>query len=203
MLWSRRKQRELGARNVHVLPHFVSGEKAATASLPADAINIVHSGSVELSDPSARIEDMLRPFEAALAQLPALRLHLVGRLSERERTAAAVSPATRAIILHGARPLEEALALTAAADALIFVASGKMHVPPSKMVDYLAAGAPIIACGVGPWRADPRVPSGDPVVNMATLVRGARNASALQPPTARDAAARLLRLMTGAWPRAV
>lgn len=187
--------RSLGARNVHVLPHFVAEMRATPAELPKDLLNIVHAGSIALSDPEAGIAALLGPFEAALARNPALRLHLVGRLTDEERRAAVTSSAASAIRLWGPLPLDGALAMMAAADALVFVASAKMHVPPSKIADYLTFDVPIIACGDGPWRKDERVPPGDPAEAMARLKRGDGRNIAFIPPNATETAARLLQLM--------
>lgn len=185
----------LGARNVHVLPHFVSDTPPAPASLPKDKLNIVHAGSIALSDPQADLAIMLRAFEAGRARNPALFLHLVGRLTDAERALAEASPDANAIRLWSPMPVPDALAIMAAADGLIFIASSKMHVPPSKIADYLTFDVPIIACGDGPWRNDPRVPAGEPVDALARLARGDRGGDAPRPATARDAAASLLQWM--------
>jgi hypothetical protein len=188
----------LGAHNVQVMPHFVCDTPPSPADLPGNGINLVHAGSLSLSDPEANIADLLRPFETARARNPDLRLHLVGRLTGMEVAEAGASPAREAIHVLGVRPLEEALQLMAGADGLIFVASAKMHVPPSKIVDYLMFQAPIIACGAGPWRRDPRVPADDPVEAMARLRKGDRRVSSFKPPTASETASRLLALMSEA-----
>jgi glycosyltransferase involved in cell wall biosynthesis len=184
----------LGARSAHVLAHFTVDEAPAAAPMP-DGLNVVHAGSVALSDPEADIRDMLAPFEAAIAANASLRLIFVGRLLDRERDAILRSPAAPRIEMRGPKPLDEALSIMAGADALAFVASKKMHVPPSKIVDYLRFDRPVIACGDGPWRADPRVPKCDPAEAMARLKRGdGRNVSAL-PPIARQTAHQILGLM--------
>lgn len=185
----------LGARNVHVVRHFVFDEPPPPAELPHETINIVHAGSISLSDPEALISDLLRPFEAARARNPAIVLHLVGRLSDAEVGAVNASAATDAIRLRGSMPLPEALGMMAAADALIYVASHKMHVPPSKIADYLMFSAPIIGCGDGPWRNDPRVDRTDPAQLMSSLKKGARRDVGVCPPTASETAAYLLGLM--------
>ena len=47
------------------------------------------------------------------------------------------------ICQRGPVPYEIARAMMAGADALAFVASAKMHVPPSKIADYLAFDCPL------------------------------------------------------------
>jgi glycosyltransferase involved in cell wall biosynthesis len=190
----------LGADNVHILAHFTASASPSPVALPQDAINIVHAGSVSLSDPEANIFEMLRPFETARAGNPKLHLHLVGRLRDDEVEAASTSPASAGITLWGQVPLQEALGFMAAADALIFVASRKMHVPPSKIVDYLMFDASIIACGDGPWRSDPRVPQGNPVYTLSRLRKGDKRPAGPKPPTARQTAQRLLDFMAAVRP---
>ena len=185
----------LGGRNVHVVPHFVFDEPPPPADLPRETINIVHAGSISLSDPEARIPDLLGPFEAAHARNSAIMLHLVGRLSDAEIAAVKTNAAAHAIRLWGLMSLPEALRMMAAADALAYVASHKMHVPPSKIADYLMFSAPIVACGDGPWRNDSRVDRADPAEVMSQLKKGARRDVALRPPTASETAARVLDLM--------
>ncbi|MBA3067806.1 MAG: glycosyltransferase family 4 protein [Hyphomonas sp.] len=185
----------LGGRTVHVLAHFTSSAPAQPHAFAPGTLNIVHAGSVALSDPEARLEELLTPFEAAQAARPELRLHLVGRINARERGLIDASPAARAITAHGPLPYEEARSLMAGADALAFVASGKMHVPPSKIADYLAFEAPILAFGDGPWRRDMRVPTGDPAAQLAGLHKGqGRNVEA-RPDTDITAARRFMDLV--------
>lgn len=187
----------LGARLPQVLPH-ATDPPPAPMQLPAETLNVIHTGAIALSDPECRIEDMLTPFAAALTQQPALRLHLAGRLTDTERAAIATSPAHAAIADHGVLPLDAARALQAGADALIFVASAKMHVPPSKIVEYLATDLPIVACGDGPWRKDPRAPKGNPADALAALTKGARIAGRTRAPTPEDVARSLLAMLEAA-----
>lgn len=182
----------LGARGSRVLPHFIADVLPAPAELAQDTLNIVHAGSISLSDPDANIRDLLHAFETAWERRPALRLHLVGRLTDAELTSVRVSHAADAIEVWGVLSLQGTFSMMAAADALVFVASAKMHVPPSKIVDYMMFDAPIIATGDGPWRQDPRCPEGDPVEAMTELRRGARRPASSPPLTASEAGTRLL-----------
>lgn len=190
----------LGGRNVHVLPHFAADASPTRIALPQDRVNIVHAGSIALSDPETDIELLLQPFEAALRANPKLLLHFVGRLTEHEQAAVSRVRPTEAVRLLGPRPLDEAMSYIAAADGLAFVGAPKMHVPPSKIVDYLQAEAPIIACGFGPWRQDPRVMDlEDPAQAMAALHRGAKRQARLPvPPNASASAQHLMSLMRAA-----
>lgn len=188
-----REIRGLGAREAVVLPHFSPDKLPPPATLLGENLNVVHAGSIELSDPTARIEDLLDTFKAALAENPRLHLHLVGRLSHREQLLAEDCPE---VTLHGPKSYEDALALIGAADALALVASPKMHVPPSKIVDYLATDRPILACGEGEWRMDPRTPKSSALDVLRNLRKGGRRAEALPAPKGtRQTAEDLLSLM--------
>ena len=190
--------RELGARAVNVIAH-VPPPAETPVELSHDTINVVHTGAIGLSDPTCRIEDLIEPFTAAAARNPLLRLHLAGRLSEAERAAIAASPIAALCVDHGVVPLSQARALQAGADGLILVASEKMHVPPSKIVEYLTCDAPIIACGKGPWRRDPRTPQGDPISMLISLRKGAGAPPGRpRPLSAGDAAHQLLACMSEA-----
>ena len=176
----------LGGRNVQLLPHFSPNVLPSPASLPKDTLNIVHAGSMELSDSLCRIEDLLEAYVQARTLNPKLHLHFLGRLSEREVIAAGQ---IAGVTLHGPKPYEEALAYIAGADALALVASKKMHVPPSKIVDYLATDKPIIACGDGPWKDDLRTPQTDPVKVLSALSKGVKRLEQLPTPQNADQAA--------------
>jgi hypothetical protein len=185
----------LDARNVHVLGHFTADTRPSPANLPKDKLNIVHAGSIALSDPDASISNLLLPFETAWTRNTQLRLHLVGRLTDAEEAKARASRAAGAIQLWGVLSFDEALSVMAAADALAFVASEKMHVPPSKIADYLMFEVPIVACGNGPWRSDPRVPLSNAVETMIRLQRGDRGDKAPRPLTCSEAVTELLKWM--------
>ncbi|MDP3458103.1 MAG: glycosyltransferase [Hyphomonas sp.] len=178
----------LGARGPQVLEHFTSEDVPAPFAYEGSGLNILHAGSIALSDPEACIDDLLAPFEAATALRSDLVLNFAGRLTAAEKARIAASPAAPGIRQFGPVPYETARAMMAGADALAFVASGKMHVPPSKIVDYLAFDLPLVACGEGPWRTDLRVPTEPAAGVLNRLTRGAgRNTSAA--PRYSDAAA--------------
>jgi len=184
----------LGARNPQVLEHFTSDDPVQPYSYEGNGLNILHAGSIAFSDPDALIEELLAPFEAACATRSDLILNFAGRLTDAEQGRIAASSAAYAIRQFGPVSYEDARAMMAGADALAFVASAKMHVPPSKIADYLAFDRPLVACGNGPWRADPRVPA-EPAENvLRSLYRGSGRNTAAQPITSRAAAARFLEL---------
>jgi glycosyltransferase involved in cell wall biosynthesis len=184
--------RLLGPVAPQVTPHFSPSDPVAPINLPAEDINVVHTGAISLSDPQARIEEILAPFEQALMRNPALKLHLVGRLTDQEVMLVQASPICHRILMHGVQPLETALGHQHAADALIFVGSGKTRVPPSKITEYLATDAPIIACGDGDWRSDPRVDNKDPSEALIALRQGDKRTPLIRAPSVAEVAAQLL-----------
>lgn len=186
--------RRLGARDPQVLEHFTSDDPVEPFRYEGGGLNILHAGSIALSDPEARIEDLVSPFEAACATRHDLVLNFAGHLTGTEQARIAASPACDAIRQFGPVPYETARAMMAGADALVLVASAKMHVPPSKITDYLAFDRPVVACGAGPWRADPRLP-GEPAADLLKrLARGAGRNTPARPSTSRAAAAHFLDL---------
>ena len=184
--------RSLGPIDPQITPHFSPSGLATPIDLSAEYINVVHTGAIALSDPHAQLEEMLAPFEQAVMQNPALRLHLVGRLSDREKSLVKASPASRHVVLQDVQPLEVALGFQQAADALIYVGSKKTHVPPSKITEYLATDAPIIACGDGDWRQDERVGNQDPAAALAALRHGDKRKLLIRAPSVADIASKLL-----------
>ncbi len=195
------EMRTLGGASVHVLPHFAPDIDPEPVALDPQHINIVHAGSIALSDPDASITDLLIPFAEAAAARPQLRLHLVGRLSDAEQAAVSASPAAHAITIHGPVQYERALGMMAAADGLALVASGKMHVPPSKIVDYARVDVPILAFGSGPWRSDSRLPAERAETTLASLKRGDPRNCAWRAPTAAETANQLLQITENAVAR--
>ena len=89
----------------------------------------------------------------------------------------------------------------AAADGLALVASGKMHVPPSKIVDYARVDVPILAFGSGPWRSDRRLPAERAETSLASLKRGDPRNYAWRAPTVAETANQLLQITDSAAAR--
>jgi glycosyltransferase involved in cell wall biosynthesis len=183
------EMKALGAREARVLAHFAPpAQLFGVVALSAEDINIVHSGSLELSDPARRIEAALAAFEAALVANPRLKLHFVGRLSEGERAQIAASKAAARICDHGDTTLEASLGYQRAADGLLLVGSPKSPVPPSKLVEYLATDRPVFLAGDGEWRNDRRLAGCEDAAQMAQLQTGARRAGGEAIRTAPEAA---------------
>lgn len=183
--------RGFGARDPRVLPHFSPPDIATPVALPAEDVNVVHSGSIALSDPEADIGMLLTPFEMAVRVNPRLRLHFVGRLTDAESARALESPAGDRIVLHGVRPFPESLGMQHAADALALIGSPKTRVPPSKIVEYLATTKPIVVCGEGGWLKDERLQGALKPADIAGLEKGGTGLRPVLPPTVRQSAATL------------
>ena len=179
---------------MEVVPHFTVSS-AARIELPSDEISIVHTGSFELSDPGARIEDLFDVFAAALEIKPNLHLHLVGRLSERELGVANSFARLDRVTVHGVVSLGEARGFQEAADALILVASPGAPVPPGKTVEYESTGSPIIAIGAPSW-AD-RFNKGQTPAECLISVEKTDNRSKVSALTANEAALRFLNFIEG------
>lgn len=191
------EMRLLGARDPKILPHFAPPEIATIVVLPLEALNLVHAGSIILSDPEARIADLLGPFEKALAENPQLKLHFVGRLSADELAIIDRSPARHRIAAHGVRTFAESLGFQSMADGLILLGSRKTRVPPSKIVEYLETDRPIFIAGEGSWRSDPRLTGCQAIEALAKLTKGARRKPGARAPSAAEVA-RLLASWLGA-----
>jgi glycosyltransferase involved in cell wall biosynthesis len=135
---------------IKIIGHFAIAQTASVA-LPAGQINLVHTGSLSLSDPGTRIDDLLGAFRSAFATAPSLHLHLVGRLTDVERAAILQSGLAAAISMHGVQPLDIALAYQAAAHGLVLVGAPDCPHEPGKAAEYRAAEKPIIAIGAPSW----------------------------------------------------
>ena len=133
------------------LPHFVA-RPPEPYKFEGPGPHLVHTGSFKMSDPDVSIAPLLAAFEAVAGQRPDMRLHFAGRLRDDEQAAVAASTARDQIVTHGIVPLETALAMQAGADALIVCAAPEAPVPPGKLNEYRATGAPIIPVGPGEWR---------------------------------------------------
>jgi glycosyltransferase involved in cell wall biosynthesis len=124
---------------------------AAAPELDADAINLVHTGS--LSIPERRDpRGLFQALEALVGEEPELawklRLTLAGWLTSRDRRMLDErSPAVRSMVNElGTLPRREALALQRAADYLLLISTGPhRQVVTAKLSEYLLANRPILA----------------------------------------------------------
>jgi glycosyltransferase involved in cell wall biosynthesis len=134
-----------------VLPHFSEplSDHQPSLSLPADKVNLVHTGSFSLSDRRRDLRKLLTVLEKGLSDNPALTFHIVGDLTEDELSAAEASPVE--VVHHGARSLQESRQFQQAADGLILYTPEDSHALPGKYAEYAASGRPIYYLGSGSW----------------------------------------------------
>lgn len=134
-----------------VLPHFSDklSDHDSALSLPADKVNLVHTGSFSLSDRRRDLRKLLIVLEQGLSDNPALTLHIVGDLTEDELSAAEASPVE--VVHHGARSLQESRQFQQAADGLILYTPEDSHALPGKYTEYAASERPIYYHGNGGW----------------------------------------------------
>lgn len=134
---------------IRVIPPLLSLPEAAERSGTApgytspDTIDLAYLGVLY---PGIRPPDeLLALFSAMHARQPGLRLHFFGDVQgcrqSFDRHAGLIGSA---ILLHGAIPRKRVAATMAAADVLVNIGNGTTHQLPSKLVEYLAAGRPVL-----------------------------------------------------------
>jgi glycosyltransferase involved in cell wall biosynthesis len=136
-----------------VIGHFAEPFEGAETPLPLDTFNIVHTGSIGLSNPLSQLTPLLAAFCAVHAKRPEARLYLAGNLNNQEQDQIAKGALTSAIIYLGSVSRDEARALQAGSDALAIVSGPLSHALPGKFAEYQTTGRPILLAGAGPWRA--------------------------------------------------
>jgi glycosyltransferase involved in cell wall biosynthesis len=136
-----------------VIPHFAAPFDGVAESLPSHTFNIVHTGSIGLSNPLSEFDHLLADFEHLSKERGDAALWLAGHLSAQERDAIARSPATAQIHVLGPVTMARARALQFGADALALVSGTRSHALPGKTSEYLTTGLPILVSAQGPWCA--------------------------------------------------
>lgn len=172
-------------RPVTEVPHF-SCPPPSPYVFDGPGPHFVHTGSFAMSDPKVEISPLLRAFEACAQRRPDARLHLVGRLRDDEVHAVEDSPAKKQIQLYGVVQWKQSLAMQVGSDALIVCASADSPVPPSKIVEYRAAGRPIIGIGKGPWRKFVPPIAEDDVASLLSISPGSLERSPRPPSDVTD-----------------
>ena len=189
-----RRYAPAGAPEIEI-GHFSAAPEQAKA-LPAADINLVHTGGFTLSDRRRPIEPLLEAVARGAEGRPNLHLHLAGRLSAREREAAAGAGVR--VTLYGELPLTDAQALQAGADALILYTPPESHALPGKYAEYRFARRPILYFGGGEWLslADDEAALA-PLENALPGFRKGDAAGGGAPFSADDAAERLVGFLSG------
>lgn len=121
-------------------------------NLPADKLNIVHTGNFTLSDSGCKVEpfflalkDLLKKFPPAAGKI---LFHQLGKFSKKEHRAASSLIESGVLIYHGkvARPV--CLAYQKKADILFLITSPQRpSITPGKIFEYLYVKKPILALG--------------------------------------------------------
>ncbi|HDP94725.1 MAG TPA: hypothetical protein ENN40_05110 [Candidatus Aminicenantes bacterium] len=157
--------------------------------------HLVHTGRFGLSDPGCDPSLLVRAMAEMSPGKPPFCLHLVGKLSRRERRLFRPLERSGRARVHGSVPLEVSRAWQVHADGLLLAVSpARPSVIPGKLLEYLPMRAPILAlappgaaagivseCGRG-WVADPRDP-GAIETALTEMISGKK------PPGKRDEAA--------------
>lgn len=182
-----------GKSGTLVLPHAADPPSGESFDFEAGAFHLVHTGSFTLSDPDRRIEPLISAFETVAARAPQLRLHLIGRLTDIERSLVTASSAAGQIMLHGIVDHLTAVAMQHGASALALVGSPASHVPPGKFVEYRALAKPIIVFGPARWRSqiNPEADAASALLNLVTGTTTGDSPTIDPPPRHAEIAARL------------
>ena len=114
--------------------------------------HLLYTGRFSLSHPERTIGRLLGSFERIRARSPGAHLHLVGMLTEAEKSELAAHAVSAFVTLHGEVPHRTALAMQSASDALILYQQSTAALP-GKLSEYLLATAPILVLGDGEWRS--------------------------------------------------
>lgn len=129
-----------------VIPPLMAGRPAPASPrvrAPGGPRRLVFTGSLyrDIRSP----DYLLRLIDAILARRPATEVHFFGRLND---CMACFEPYRRhlgqGIVLHGPVDRDSAMAAIGDADVLVNIGNATPYQLPSKVVDYLASGRPIL-----------------------------------------------------------
>lgn len=110
-------------------------------------INLLHTGSMTLSDHRRQLGPLLEALEIIYEQRKELVLHIAGKLTTEEITLLKNSPIPS--VHHGSIPLNASRALQSKADALLIYTPNNSHALPGKFAEYIMAERPIYYLGSG------------------------------------------------------
>lgn len=160
---------------VTVIGHFAD-PPPAPHGFEGDGPHFLYTGSFSLSHPARHIEAVLCAFAETRRDLPQARLHLVGRLTAQERAEIEAAPVAVAVIDHGSQAYTTVRAMQAGADGLILYQPA-IDALPGKLGEYLAATAPILTVGDGPWIARLEGVPSWPLTEAAKAIAASRRAT--------------------------
>jgi hypothetical protein len=146
-----------------IVPHFAEPFTGSAEHLPSGTFNIVHTGSIGLSNPLSKFSSLLLDFEELALNRSEAALWLLGHLSADELRAIEQSSVSEKIHYLGTVSMHRARALQFGADALAIVSGENSHALPGKISEYAQTGLPILISARGPWCSliPPDVPTMD------------------------------------------
>jgi glycosyltransferase involved in cell wall biosynthesis len=150
------------------LGHFADMYDGPIEALPHENLNLVHTGSIRLSNPLSEFGPMLSDFEALSLQREDAVLWLAGDLDDDEMSLIAASPAASKIKLLGRVSMARARALQSGADILVLASGRTSTALPGKFSEYVQTRKPVVLSARGPWTT--LLPSETNLISWAELV---------------------------------
>jgi glycosyltransferase involved in cell wall biosynthesis len=150
------------APKIAVVPPLLSLPAAGVNPLPAGGTHLVFVGTLyrALRNPAP----LLALFAELRRRRPDLALHFFGELHD---CASLFEPLPAGVHLHGAVPRGTAAAAMRQADALVNIGNATAHQVPSKLVEYVAAGRPILNLAATPADTSAAFLDGHPALCQA------------------------------------
>ena len=135
------------AGKIRVIPPLLPERTSATVALafPCDALNLAYVGSfyAGIRAPDGLAAVISRLLERFPRWRDRLRLHLFGAVEAAAARFAGLPEGT--LVIHGAVDHATAAAAMRAADVLVNVGNATAHQLPSKLVEYVATGRPVVS----------------------------------------------------------
>ena len=131
--------------NITVIPPLFSGVISDPSEKPKThkGCHLVFAGSLykEIRNPAY----FLKLLSGVIEQVPEIEVHFYGRMNDcADLFAPHLKKFPKNFFVHGLVPREVAAGALAKADVLINIANRTRHQLPSKLVDYMASGKPIL-----------------------------------------------------------
>lgn len=134
-----------------IIGHFATDYIGAPYIFPNDYFNLVHTGSISLSNPLSEFEEFFTEFENVAVKRKDLRLWLSGQLNDDEINLIKSSNVADQVNILGAVSMDVARAMQKGADALLIVSGANSHALPGKFSEYSYCNKPIILSRKGKW----------------------------------------------------
>lgn len=133
-----------------IISHFsneIEVKKEDFYPFDQNKLNLLHTGSMTLSDHRRNIAPLLEALEVVHKQRQELVLHIAGVLTSKEL--ALLKKSSVPSVYHGSIPLNKSRALQYKADALLIYTPNNSHALPGKFAEYIIAKRPIYYLGTG------------------------------------------------------